>query len=49
MSPARDNAQAEALRIAHAWLLLQGWSFTPADVGKRARQILDALDADPKP
>lgn len=37
-------SEAEALRIAHLWLLSQGWRFTPADVGKRAREILGALN-----
>lgn len=38
-----DAAQAEALRIAEDWLKKQGWKFTPADIGKRAREILSAL------
>lgn len=39
-----DKAQAEALRIAEAWLIRQGWKFTPKDVGYRAREILEALN-----
>lgn len=39
------GAQAEALRIAEDWLKRQGWKFTPSDVGKRAREILDAMEA----
>ena len=42
---AQDRTQAEALRIAEKWLLKQGWKFTPADVGKRAKEVLAALDA----
>lgn len=38
-----DKAQAEALRIAEDWLKKQGWGFKPADVGTRAREILDAM------
>lgn len=42
--PSDDGrVQAEALRVAERWLLKQGWGFTPADVGKRAREILEAL------
>lgn len=46
-----DNTQAEALRIAVMMLKAQGWKFTPSDVGKTARQILDAmcLDGGKKP
>lgn len=38
-----DKAQSEALRIAEDWLKKQGWKFTPADVGTRAREILNAM------
>ena len=38
-----DRSQAEAMRIAERWLLKQGWRFTPADVGVRAKEILDAM------
>lgn len=38
-----DEADAEALRVAERWLIKQGWKFTPADVGKRAAEILEAL------
>lgn len=39
------GAQAEALRIAERWLIKQGWKFTPAEVGTRAKEILAALEA----
>ncbi len=37
------GAKAEALRIAERWLLKQGWKFTPAEVGRLAKDILDAM------
>lgn len=37
------GAKAEALRVAERWLVKHGWRFTPADVGKRAREVLDAM------
>lgn len=45
MSSERDRATAEALRIAHEYLVKQGWRFNAADVGKVAREIIDAFDA----
>lgn len=38
-----DHAQAEALRIAEDHLKRMGWKFTPADVGTKAREVLDAM------
>lgn len=43
LTEAGDEAQAMAMRIAEDWLKRQGWKFTPADVGKKAREILDAM------
>ena len=40
----KDRTKAMALQIAHQYLVTQGWKFTMADVGKRAREIVDALD-----
>jgi hypothetical protein len=45
MSETRDATQAAALNIAERWLITQGWKFTPAEVGKRAKEVLAALDA----
>ena len=44
-SDLRDRATAAALQIAYQNLLRLGWKFTHADIGKRAREILDAFDA----
>ncbi|WPZ13204.1 hypothetical protein T8J41_13670 [Nitratireductor rhodophyticola] len=44
---AGDRTQAEALRIAEDHLRRLGWKFTPADVGRRAREIIEALTAFP--
>ncbi len=44
---AGDRTQAEALRIAEDHLKRLGWKFTPADVGKKAREVIDALAAFP--
>jgi hypothetical protein len=38
-----DRTQEAALLIAERFLLKQGWRFGPEDVGKTAREILDAL------
>jgi hypothetical protein len=38
-----DRSYAEALRIAEAHLIRQGWKFGPADVGRVAREILNGL------
>lgn len=43
-----DRAQAEALRIAHERLeKLEklGWRYKHADIGKVAKEILDAMEA----
>ena len=42
---AGDRTTAEALRIAEDHLKRLGWKFTPADVGRRAREIIEALTA----
>lgn len=38
-----DGAADEAIRAAERWLIKQGWKYTPADVGKRAKEILEAI------
>lgn len=38
------QAQAAALLIAERVLIKLGWGFTAVDVGKTARQILDAMN-----
>lgn len=40
----RDRTQAEALRIAHSRLDKLGWSYTHADIGKTAAEIIKAMD-----
>lgn len=40
-----DETHAEALRIAERHLMKMGWKFTPAQVAKTAREIIDALTA----
>jgi hypothetical protein len=40
------GAADEAIRAAERWLVKQGWRYTPADVGARAKQILEAMYAD---
>lgn len=45
MTERRDATEAAALGIAERWLIQQGWKFVPADVGKRAKEILTSLDA----
>ncbi len=42
-----DRAQAEALRIAYDRLKYLGWKFTHRDVGRVAKEILEALNASP--
>jgi hypothetical protein len=42
-----DRAAEEAIRAAERWLIKQGWKYTPADVGKRAREILEAMYGNP--
>ena len=44
-----DQTQAEALRIAYAILDKAGWRYSSADVGKTAREILDAMKLERKP
>ena len=39
-------AADEAIRSAERWLVKQGWKYTPADVGARAKQILEAMYAE---
>lgn len=41
----RDRSIAAALQIAYQNLLRLGWKFSAADVGKHAREILNAFDA----
>lgn len=43
------GAADEAIRAAERWLIKQGWKYTPDDVGKRAKEILQAMYADPTP
>ena len=38
-----DRAEAEALRLAQAYLEKMGWKYTPEKIGETARQILDAM------
>lgn len=40
----RDRTIAAALQIAHQHLVKLGWGFSAADVGKTAREIVDAFD-----
>lgn len=49
MSDARDRATAAAFQIAYQNLVRLGWKFSAADVGKAAREIMDAFDAKPTP
>lgn len=44
-SNARDRTEAMALQVAHQRLEKLGWKYATADIGKLAREILDALDA----
>lgn len=44
-----DETHAEALRIAERHLLKQGWKFTPVDVAKTARGLIEALFKEGKP
>lgn len=44
-----DGAADEAIRAAERWLIKQGWKYTPEDVGKRAREILQAMYAEAAP
>ena len=40
-----DNcAKAEALRLAKAYLEKMGWRYGPKDIGKTAKEILDAME-----
>ena len=39
-----DQTTAEALRLARAHLEKMGWTYTPEDIGKTARQIIDAVE-----
>jgi hypothetical protein len=41
----RDRTEAMALQIAHQRLEKLGWNYATSDIGKLAREILDALDA----
>lgn len=41
----RDRTTAAALQIAHQHLLKLGWAFNASDVGRTAREIVDAFDA----
>jgi hypothetical protein len=45
VSSERDRATAAALQIAYQNLLRLGWKFSAEDVGKEARKIMDAFDA----
>ena len=40
-----DRTTAEALRLAKAHLEKMGWRYTPEDIGKTARQIINAVAA----
>ncbi|KAB0570625.1 hypothetical protein [Brucella pituitosa] len=42
-----DRTQAEALRIAYDRLKSLGWKFTHHDVGRVAKEIIEALNASP--
>lgn len=39
----QDRTQAEALRLAKADLERRGWSYAATDIGKLAREIMDAM------
>lgn len=43
MSDVGDRTTAEALRIAEAMLVREGWRFGSAEVGKRAKEIIEAM------
>ena len=38
-----DRANAEALRLAQAYLEKMGWKYTPKKIGETARQILNGM------
>ena len=42
-----DRTQAEALRIAYDRLKFLGWKFPHHDVGRVAKEIIEALNASP--
>ena len=39
-----DRTQAEALRLAKAYLEKMGWKYDAAKIGATAREILNGLD-----
>jgi len=43
--PTEHGAADEAIRAAERWLIKQGWRYTPADIGKRAKEILEMMYA----
>lgn len=39
-----NEHKAVALEIAERWLIKHGRKYSPADIGRRAKEILDAME-----
>ena len=42
----KDNATAEAIKVAERHLIKMGWKFDPSDVGREAAKLLKAMQAE---